>query len=428
MNLVWNQFDYSTLTGGLSTSGSPVIVDEIGIILVLGLLSARAASLLRIPVIVPLILTGLIIGPSGLSILSPNSFGFSIAGVAFFLVPLYLFGTGLETDLRELRKVAKSVFLLATLGVAITTIGVAGIGYYVLRLPLTISLLVGGIVSATDPIVIFPLLKSGKLAPKIAAVAGGESALNDPTSIVIFTIILSVVAGQSPPSGPIIAFDFVRLLFGGVGVGLLVGVASMALVERFRFRDQMNYASVVIFTVAYGLADALGTSGIAAAMISGMVVGAAMKERFTAFERQQVNYLWSIVAFVTQVAIFLLLGVYAPVGTFGEGNFLLGLGISASLIFLVRPAAVWASTALDDISPREKALISWVGARGAVPAALAFALIGYSVSIPSLKPYTETVFSIVLFIVLVTVLVSGFTTGFLAKRLGVQAGASAESG
>jgi potassium/hydrogen antiporter len=82
-------------------------------------------------------------------------------------------------------------------------------------------------------------------------------------------------------------------------------------------------------------------------------------------------------------------------------------------VFVVRPAAVWASTAFSHFTNRERALLGWAGLRGAVPIVLA--------TIPFAERVTdsERLFDIVFVMVVIMTLLTGPTLPWVARRLGV---------
>jgi cell volume regulation protein A len=88
-----------------------------------------------------------------------------------------------------------------------------------------------------------------------------------------------------------------------------------------------------------------------------------------------------------------------------------GLALASLLVFLIRPAAVWVSTAFNDFTARERALLGWAGLRGAVPIVLGTIVL--SAGIES----GETIFNAVFFVVVVSALVQGTTLEWVAERL-----------
>jgi cell volume regulation protein A len=90
-----------------------------------------------------------------------------------------------------------------------------------------------------------------------------------------------------------------------------------------------------------------------------------------------------------------------------------GLALAALLVLLIRPVAVWASTAASRFTARERALLGWAGLRGAVPIVLG------TFALSSQVGHGNTIFNAVFFVVLVSALVQGTTLEWVAERLGV---------
>jgi cell volume regulation protein A len=92
-----------------------------------------------------------------------------------------------------------------------------------------------------------------------------------------------------------------------------------------------------------------------------------------------------------------------------------GLLVAAALIFLARPISIFLSLTLSQFDLREKAFISWVGLRGAVPIILA--------TFPLLSglPEADSIFNIVFFVVLTSTLLQGASLPYVAKWLKVDA-------
>ncbi|MDW8396280.1 MAG: cation:proton antiporter, partial [Anaerolineae bacterium] len=119
-------------------------------------------------------------------------------------------------------------------------------------------------------------------------------------------------------------------------------------------------------------------------------------------------------AWLMQILMFLTLGLLISPSRLAAAA---GLGIAAALVlcFVARPLSVFITLARSQFDRREKALIGWVGLRGAVPIILALFPLIQGV------PAAERIFDVVFFIVLVSVLLQGATVSLLGRWLGLQA-------
>ena len=117
-------------------------------------------------------------------------------------------------------------------------------------------------------------------------------------------------------------------------------------------------------------------------------------------------------AFLAQVTMFVVLGLLVFPKDLPEVA-LAGLALAGLLMVVIRPVAVWLSTALSSFSARERLLLGWAGLRGAVPIVLATFVLSSDVE------HAETIFNAVFFVVAVSALVQGTTLEWVAERLGL---------
>jgi len=208
--------------------------------------------------------------------------------------------------------------------------------------------------------------------------------------------------------------ELVLLVVQELGLGLLVGV-GLGAAATWAFSRLPHtigafapVASVAAGSLSFGAAEAIGGSGFLAVYLVGLAVGSTPSR----YRRHLVAF-HEGVAFLAQVVMFIVLGLLVFPRDLPEVA-LPALVLAALLVLLSRPAAVWASTALNDFTSRERALLGWAGLRGAVPIVLGT----FVLSSPEIAS-RETIFNAVFFVVVVSVLVQGITLERAAERLGL---------
>ena len=165
----------------------------LSLLLVAALAARFLASVIRVPEILVLVAIGALMGPSALDVIDVplDSLG---AQLIFTLgVSLILFYGGLNLSLPLLRRVWVGLSMLVVPGVILTTLVVGAAAYLVFDLPWSAALLVGAVLSPTDPAILIPLFVRSRLRPKVAQTVIAESAFNDPTGAVLALTLAGVL-------------------------------------------------------------------------------------------------------------------------------------------------------------------------------------------------------------------------------------------
>jgi cell volume regulation protein A len=274
------------------------------------------------------------------------------------------------------------------------------------------SLLLGAIVSSTDAAAVFSVLRSrgiglkGRLKPLLEL----ESGSNDPMAVFLTIGLIQLITQPGLSWTSLIGLFLQQMILGAV-LGYAFGRLAVLVINRLRLSHEGLYPVVTIAFVllTYGLTDRLGGSGFLAVYLAGIVLG---NREF--IHRRSLMRFHDGLAWLMQIAMFLSLGLLVfpsrLVPIMG-----VALLIAACLILVARPLSVFISLTFSRMHWREKALVSWVGLRGAVPIILA--------TFPLLAglPRADEVFNIVFFIVLTSVLLQGTTIPAAARLLGVEA-------
>ena len=395
------------------------VILTLGLLLAAGLVARAVAQLLRVPEVLMLVAAGAVLGPSVLDVLDVplSSLG---AQLAFTLgVSSILFYGGLSLSVDVLRGVWVSLGLLAVAGVALTSVVVALAAMVVFDLSFAEAMLLGAVLSPTDPAILIPLFVGSRLRAKVAQTVVAESALNDPTGAVLApTLAVVVLSGDASVAGPVA--DFVVELLISTALGLVTGVVLSAVISSRRagiWRDSAPIAVLAVVAIGYVSLDSAGGSGYLGAFLAGLVVG-NMERMGLAMHSEHARDMRVVAATLSDVVtafVFLLVGANLPFGTMAD-ELLPGLAVIAVLVLVARPLTVVVCTAPDRRARwtrRELTFLSWTRETGVIPAALVGVLAGLGV------PNVDILASVVALAIVVTLLIQALPAPWLARRLGL---------
>ena len=379
----------------------------VGAILAGSILVALGAARVGVPSLVAFLALGMLLGSDG-----PGGIEFDDAELARTVgivgLAAILFEGGLSTSWRRLRRVAVPATLLATVGVVASTVLTGVAAYYLFDLSWLEAVLLGAVVASTDAAAVFATLRFTHIRRRLARTLEAETGINDPVAI---ALTIGLIAWIEEPE---LAFpDLVLSVVEQLGIGLVIGVglAVAALWVFARLPHSIGsfapVASVAAGALSFGVADVAGGSGFLAVYLVGLAVGSTPSRH-----RSQLVAFHEGLAFLAQVTMFVVLGLLVFPKDLPEVA-LAGLALAVLLMVVIRPAAVWLSTALSSFSARERMLLGWAGLRGAVPIVLATFVLSSDVE------HAETIFNAVFFVVVVSALVQGTTLEWVAERLGL---------
>ncbi len=383
-------------------------------------LAARfVASLLRVPEILILVLFGAMLGPSLLDVVDVplDSVG---AQLLFTLgVSMILFYGGLNLSLTVLRKVWIGLGMLVVPGVILTAVITGTVAHFAFDLSWTAALLMGAVLSPTDPAILIPLFVRSRLRPKVAQTVIAESAFNDPTAAVLALALAGVLlSGDASIGTP--AVEFAVDLGISTVIGIVAGVLLAATISSHRagiWRESSATAVLAVVTIGYFSLDSAGGSGYLGAFLAGLIVGnmellgLAMHSKH---EREMRQFAYSTADLVT-LFVFVVLGANIPFDTLGE-YLLPALAVLATLLLVARPLTVLACTLPDrraGWTRPEVAFLCWTRETGVVPAALVGVLAGLGV------PDTDAYASVVALAIVLTLILQALPAAWLAGRLGL---------
>ncbi|XP_065880812.1 sodium/hydrogen exchanger 8-like isoform X2 [Euphorbia lathyris] len=348
--------------------------------------------------------------------------------LAVFL-PALLFESSFSMEMHQIKRCMAQMLLLAGPGVLISTfcIGSALKLTFPYNWSWKTSLLLGGLLSATDPVAVIALLKELGTSKKLSTIIEGESLMNDGISIVVYQLFYRMVLGESSNAGEIVRF-LAQNAFGAVGIGLAFGIISV-LWLGFIFNDtviEITLTVAVSYITYFTAQEGLHVSGILAVMTLGMFYAAAARTAFTGDGQKSLHYFWEMVAYIANTLIFILSGVVIAESVLANDAIFQNQGHSWGYLFLLYvfvqlsrfisvgvmyPLLRYLGYGLDW---KEAAILIWSGLRGAV--ALSLSLSVKRTSDNSTYISTETGTFFVFFtggIVFLTLIVNGSTTQFV---------------
>lgn len=382
-----------------------------GLLLVVGALSAALAERIRIPALLLFLAVGMLVGDDGLGWISlddPETA--QTAGIIALLA--ILFEGGLTIRAQDLRRAAVPGFTLATLGVVVTGGIVAAAVLLLTDLAPVTALLLGAVVSSTDAAAVFTLVRRSPLPRRITSLLEVESGANDPVAVLLTIGVLE--AWRADLAWYDLAVFGAVQLGGGALIGALVGVAAVGVLRRASLGAATLYPILALgaAATAYGLTAAIGGSGFLAVYLCGLLVG-----MYVPAHRRVIRTFHQALAGVAEIGLFLLLGLLVFPSQLPAVT-LSALGVTAVVVLLARPIAVHLCLSWQLVTrrwhPRETALVSWAGLRGAVPIVLA--------TFPLTAAYPEgaDIFNTVFFVVLIATAVQGPTLAALSRTLGLS--------
>jgi cell volume regulation protein A len=377
------------------------------LLLFLSIIASKASGRLGVPALILFVGIGVLAGSEGI-----GGIWFDDAHIAQRLgvvaLAFILFAGGLETDWRFVRPSVRRAASLATIGVLVTAAIVGAFAHQLLAFTWPEAFLLGAIVSSTDAAAVFSIFRSRgvKLDEDVASTLELESGGNDPMAVFLTTAMLQLIASGEWHGWELLGHFVREMSLGAVG-GLVFGLAAAWLLNRLKLEHGGLYPVFTLATVliSYGGTVLIGGNGFLSVYITGLAMG---HRNF--IQRRSLTRFHDGIAWLMQIVMFLALGLLVFPSRLVKvaGSSVL---IALVLIFIARPVAVYISLATAKLNWREKALISWVGLRGAVPIVLA--------TFPLLAGIAQAhvIFNIVFFVALGSVALQGTTIPFVARLL-----------
>jgi CPA1 family monovalent cation:H+ antiporter len=348
--------------------------------------------------------------------------------MALFVPPLLQAGAYF-TAWRDFQLELRPILLLAIGAVVFTTVAVGWAAKWVMPgLPWAACFALGAAVSPPDAVAAKALLRSVPLPRRLVTVLEGESLVNDAAGLVLYRF--AVTAAVTGSFHPLRAMgDFAYLAAGGVVVGLGVALACGWLFRHLRTPPLATVLSFLAAWVSYILGDSIHASGVLAVVACGLRLGWHQHDLFSAEIRAEGRAVWSVVSYLLEALVFILVGLSLRGVLHRLGGDMAGVRAGLPLaaaavgaVVISRFLWVYPGTYLPRLllpflqrtdpmpSVSVPLVVGWAGMRGVVTLAAALAL-------PQDFPARDEIQFAAFAVILVTVLVQGTTIGPLIKFL-----------
>ncbi|WP_369811345.1 Na+/H+ antiporter [Hymenobacter convexus] len=301
---------------------------------------------------------------------------------------------------------------------------------------LALGFLLGGIVSPPDAISATAIMRQVKVPKVLLSVIEGESLLNDASSLMVFRFALAAVL-----TGHFAFGEAVGSFFLVIGLGTLIGVGVGGVFYAIhRWLPTTPSIDTVLSLVTpycmYYAAEHFQYSGVLAVVSGGLLLSSQRNTMLTYRSRIEGVNVWTVLSFVFNGFIFLLIGLQLPTITRQLGatslGTAIGYGLLVSLALVVARllcalgASLFTRVAshfitVADANPGWKLplVTGWAGMRGVVSLASALA-------IPLLTPagqpfpFRNLILFITFVVILVTLVLQGLTLPWLIRQLQLE--------
>jgi monovalent cation:H+ antiporter, CPA1 family len=332
-----------------------------------------------------------------------------------FLPPL-IFEASLQMDWPKFKRELPVTSLLATAGVLISAAVVAVGAHQFLNWAWPSAILVGALISATDPVSVIAMFRDHGIKGRLKMRVESESLLNDGTAAVLFAIALTFAQGQFMSVGPV-AWSFLLTVLSGIVIGgLVAGTALFLAGKTDDHLVEITLTSIAAYA-SFLIAEHFHFSGVLATMTAGILLGnLGSLGSFSDKGREAVESFWEYLAFVANSLIFLLIGMALSQQQFASAW--IPISVVILLVLVGRALSVYPFCAIFSrtrhmVPLSHQHILFWGGLRGALALALMLAL-------PEDLPARQEILTVVFAVVAFSVVVQGLTVGPLMKRLGIR--------
>lgn len=293
---------------------------SISLILIVGMSMGWLCQKIKLPSLLGMLVTGIVLGPYVLNLLDENILGIS-AELRKIALIIILTRAGLGLDLSGLKKIGRPAVLMCFVPASFEVIGMILLAPKLMGISVLEAAIMGAVLAAVSPAVVVPrmvkLLDEGYgVKEGIPQLILAGASVDDVYVIVLFSTFVGMMQGEGAS-----VIDFINIpvsIFLGIAIGLLFGTLLAYYFKKVHIRDTSKV--LIILSISFLLVvieDKLTTSITFSALIAIMFIGIGLqRKREEIAKRISVKYgkLWV----AAEVFLFVLVGATVNIGYLGK--------------------------------------------------------------------------------------------------------------
>ena len=289
---------------------------SVSLILIVGMSIGWICQRLKLPGLLGMLMTGIILGPYALGLLDGSILGISSELRKMALI-IILTRAGLGLDLSGLKKMGRSAVLMCFVPASFELLGMLFLAPKLLGITWLEAAVMGAVLAAVSPAVVGPrmvkLMEEGYgVKEGIPQLILAGASVDDVYVIVLFSTFVGMMQGEG---ASLIRFVNIPVsIFLGIAIGLCIGILLAVFFQKFHMRDTSKV--LIILSISFLLVvleDSLTTSVTFSALIAIMFIGIGLqRKREAVAKRLSVKYgkLWV----AAEVFLFVLVGATVNIG------------------------------------------------------------------------------------------------------------------
>ena len=338
--------------------------------------------------------------------------------VLFVFIPTLIFESAFNLNARNVMRNILPILTLAVPGLLLSTAIIGFIMAVFSPFELMVALLLGAILSATDPVAVISIFKQLGVPERLTVLVEGESLFNDATSLVLATLLIGILTAGSF-SGDVVFSgigEFFLVFLGGAFVGWCLALAVGQVLGAIESDAAIEITlSTILAYFSFIIAEhVFHVSGIMAVVAAGIMMGSWGKTKISPSTEEFMEHFWEYLAYLANVLIFLMVGMQVDLAALWASIDLIalvcvGMLISRAVVVFGVVPLLGKLPGAEPIGMPYRMVMYWGGLRGAIALAIVLAM-------PEFE-YKDTLVAVVMGAVIFTLVVQGLSIETLVKKL-----------